>query len=323
MRSPTSEWYHRAATRDLVGHSAVQVAWAAGVADDVEILDLIDRLPRERRQPSLLFSIARLLGGPERDYPELRSWLLRHWPEVEAEARVRRTQTNEVGRCAPLLLALDRVPGPLALLEVGAAAGLCLALDRYSYRFDDDAVVGVGDPLIACRTSGVGRNPDRLPEIVWRRGIDLEPLSVADPDDVGWLEALLPPDRIDRLERLRAAVETVQSDPPEVVPGDALDALAATAASAPPAATLVVVSLGTLVYLAPDARVAFPAVVRGLGARMVTLEAAAALPGIAERLIDFDAPDLTPYVLAIDGEPIAYASAHGDRVSWLSPASRA
>ena len=323
MRSPTAEWYDRAATRDLVGHSAVYVEWAAGVAADDEVRGLIDRLPREHRQPSLIFSIARWLGAASGAYPVFRTWLVSHWSEVEPVARTRRTQTNEPGRCAPLLAALDRIPGPLALLEVGAAAGLCLAPDRYAYRFDDGPVLGTGLPLLACATSGEGRVPVTLPHVVWRRGIDLQPRSIADADDVRWLEALLPPDRPDRTERLRAAVATLRADPPVVVRGDALDALADAAAEAPASATLVVVSLGTLVYLPPAARAGFPAAVADVGARLVTLEAEAALPAVADRLGDLVAPDPTPYILAVDGEPIACASPHGDRLSWLSPASHA
>jgi hypothetical protein len=322
MRSPTAEWYDRAATRDLVGHSSVHVAWATRVADDPEILALIDRLPRERRQPSLLFSVARWLGAPENEYPALRSWLLKHWPKVEAAARVRRPQTNEVGRCAPLLAALERIPGPLALLEVGASAGLCLTPDRYSFRYDEGPVIGAGAPLIGCCTSGSGRSPRRLPQIVWRRGIDLDPLSVADPEDVRWLESLLPPDRPDRLDRLRQAVGTVGDDPPEVVAGDAVEALPALAAAAPSSATLVVVSLGTLVYLPPDARTGFPGLVEQLGARLVTLEGVAVVPGIADQIATRSAPEPRPFVLALDGEPLAFTSPHGDRMSWLSPASR-
>jgi hypothetical protein len=319
----TSAWYRRAAI-ELAGTSDLQVSWALGIADDEDVIGLIDRLPREHRQPSLLFSVARWLGAPAGAWPVLRAWLIEEWPRVEAAARERRTQTNEVGRCAPLLAALDRIPGPLALLELGASAGLCLGVDAYSYRFDAEPVVGEGRPLLSCTTSGNGDAPRRLPEVVWRRGIDLAPLSI-DPssetaaDDIAWLEALLPPDRPERLERLRAACDTLAADPPEVIEGDALAALPAVAASAPSGAVLVVVALGTLVYLPPADRAAVARVAGDLGARLVTLEPVTALPDVAARLDALTAPDPTPFVLALDGEPIAYASAHGDRLSWLSP----
>ena len=51
---------------------------------------------------------------------------------------------------------------------------------------------------------------------------------------------------------------------------------------------------------------------------MVTLEPVTALPQVQEALAGLTAPDATPFVLALDGDPVAYSSAHGDRMSWLS-----
>jgi hypothetical protein len=203
---------------------------------------------------------------------------------------------------------------------VGASAGLCLGVDAYAYRFDDEPVVGDGAPLLECRTSGAGRAPVSLPDIVWRRGIDLTPLSI-DPvaGDLAWLEALLPPDRPERLARLRAACATLADDPPEVVAGDAVGALPALAATAPSGAALVIVALGTLVYLPPADRAALASLAAGLGARLVTMEPVSALPEVAARLGVMTAPEPTPFVLALDAEPLAHVSAHGDRLSWLSP----
>jgi hypothetical protein len=56
-----------------------------------------------------------------------------------------------------------------------------------------------------------------------------------------------------------------------------------------------------------------------LGARLVTMEPVGVLPDVAARLDALSAPRPTPFVLALDGEPIAYASAHGDALSWLTP----
>ncbi len=326
--SATSEWYERAAV-ELAATSELQVAWARVVAGDPELVELIDRLPREHRQPSLLFSVASWCGAPPVADPSWRQWIVAHWPAIEDAARTRRTQTNEVGRCIPLLIGLDRIlvtdRRPIALLELGAAAGLCLALDRYAYRFDDGPVLGpvlgAGSPLLATTTTGTGIAPTRMPDIVWRRGVDLAPLDVTDPDDVRWLEALLPPDRPERRTRLLAAIAAVHDDPPLVMRGDALAALAGLAAAAraeAPGATLVIAALGTLVYLAPAERDAIVDAASELGARLLTFEGAGVLPGVAERLRGLRAPHPTPFVLALDGKPLAHAGPHGDPVSWLS-----
>jgi len=320
----TADWYARASV-ELAATSELQVAWATMIAGDPELLELIDRLPREHRQPSLLFSVASWCGAPAVADPSWRRWIIAHWPAIEDAARSRRTQTNEVGRCIPLLIGLDRIaaadPRPIALLELGAAAGLCLALDGYSYRFDDGATLGGGEPLLVSTTTGVGAAPTRMPDIVWRRGVDLAPLDVTEPDDVRWLEALLPPDRPERRARLLAAVAAVQDAPPLVVEGDALAAvpdLAAAARAEAPDATLVIAALGTLVYLPPGERDAVVDAASTLGAHLVTFEGAGVLPGVAARLQGLSAPHPTPFVLAVDGEPIAHAGPHGDRLSWLT-----
>jgi hypothetical protein len=322
--TPTADWYARAAV-ELAATSELQVAWATTVAGDAELLGLIDRLPCEHRQPSLLFSVASWCGAPAVVGPKWRRWVVAHWPLIEDAARTRRTQTNEVGRCIPLLIGLDRIaaadPQPIALLELGAAAGLCLALDRYSYRFDRHQTLGSGEPLLVTTTTGTGVAPTRIPDIVWRRGVDLAPLDATDPEDVRWLEALLPPDRPERRARLLAAVSAAHDDPPLVVEGDALAALPELAAAArreAPDATLVIAALGTLVYLAPEERDGVVDTASALGARLLTFEGAGVLPGVAERLRRLSAPHPTPFVLAVDGEPIAHAGAHGDRVSWLT-----
>jgi hypothetical protein len=50
----------------------------------------------------------------------------------------RSTQTNEVARCAAFLPLLADLDAELALIEVGASAGLCLFPDRYAYSYDGE-----------------------------------------------------------------------------------------------------------------------------------------------------------------------------------------
>lgn len=323
---PTAEWYRRA-VRELAPHSTLHAQWCAAIAADAELLTLIDHLPRPHRQPSLVLCSAAFVGAPtQAGWPELRGWLVEHWPAVERVAAARRTQTNEPGRRRPLALALARVKGPVALLELGAAAGLCLMPDGSRIRFSrggESRTVGSGTPELECTVTGAGALPERMPDIVWRRGIDLAPLSVLEDGDVRWLEALVPPDRPDRLRRLREAIAAAQASPPRVTRGDALTGLGDALTEAPRDAVPVVASLGTAVYLPAADRARLLPELRARGARAITFESESALPDVAAELSGLAAPESHPFVLALDGVPLARCSAHGDRVSLLHPGPRA
>ena len=57
-----------------------------------------------------------------------------------------------------LLPVLAALPQPLALLEVGASAGLCLYPDRYAYRYGDH-LLGPGEPVLDCAATGGAAGP--------------------------------------------------------------------------------------------------------------------------------------------------------------------
>src|SRR5689334_17474262 len=120
----TAGIYATFAAREARGVSPAYERLARAVAGDHRILALLGTLPPAKRQPNLLFGVVRLLGGPVEDPARFRVFTVANWPAVEAEIRARVTQTNEAGRCAVLLPVLAALPQPLALLEVGASAGL-------------------------------------------------------------------------------------------------------------------------------------------------------------------------------------------------------
>jgi hypothetical protein len=308
----TAEWYAEFAAREARGVSPTYERLSSAVSRDDEILGLLAALPPMKRQPNLLFAVVRFLGGPVEDPVAFHDHTVANWPAIETEMRVRATQTNEAGRCAVLLPVLAALPQPLALLEVGASAGLCLYPDRYGYRYGDHTV-GAGEPVIECTASGAAL-PARVPEVVWRAGLDLNPLDVADPADVAWLDALIWPEHAHRRALLRAAAAVAAADPPLLVRGDLVDDLPGLAARAPAGATLVVFHTSVLYQVPAPRREAFTAVVRGLPGHWIANEAPDVMPydGLP------NAPDeATHNVLALDGTPLAWTRSHGQAIVWF------
>ena len=128
-------------------------SWPSGVAEDREILAWLDGLPVGKRQPNLLFAAYRAVAGTPAGWPEFRAVLGERRGEIEALMLERRTQTNEPARCALMLPLLAALPQPLALLEVGASAGLCLLPDHYGYDYDGHRL-GNGSPTLRCTPEG-------------------------------------------------------------------------------------------------------------------------------------------------------------------------
>jgi hypothetical protein len=311
-RMTTGTVYAEFAARETRGISPLYERLSIAVSRDDEVLSLLDRLPPAKRQPNLLFGVVRFLSGPVDDPTVFRDYVVAHWPAIEAQMRIRATQTNEAGRCAILLPVLAALPQPLALLDVGASAGLCLYPDRYSYRYNGHRI-GAGDPVLDCAATGLAL-PAGLPEVVWRAGLDLNPLAITDPADLAWLEALIWPEHTYRRARLRAAAAIAAAEPPLLVRGDLVDDLPALAAQAPAEATLVVFHTSVL-YQVPAAR------------REEFIRTVRALPG---HWIGNEDPDVLTYptlptppdgalrnVLALDGTPLAWAWPHGQAITWF------
>jgi hypothetical protein len=178
-----------------------------------------------------------------------RDWLARFVAEQPV-------QTNEVQRCwalLPAFLALGE--RPLDLIELGASGGLNLLWDRYRYRYaagswgsDDAELELVGEE----RGTVPARLLHRRPEVRRRRGIDLEPLELHDPDAARLLECFVWPDQHERIARLRQALELARRKPPDVIRGDYVELLPSLLADRDPQALTVVFQTVSTVYLAPE-----------------------------------------------------------------------
>jgi hypothetical protein len=307
---------YRAWGRDARGHSPAYEMLSYSVAEDDLILKFLAVLPEPKQQPNLLFAAASYLLGAAPGLAELRTLVRRDPAGLSRVLLARRTQTNEAARCATLLPVLAGLPEPLALIEVGASAGLTLLPDRYSYDYDGHRITGTDPnaPVIRCAINGPVPLPGRVPAICWRAGLDLNPLDVTDDDDMRWLSCLLWPGEAGRAERLAGAIESARRDPPAIYRGDLLTDLPGLAAQAPPEATMVVYHSAVLAYVAPADRERFAATVRDLGAVWLSNEAPGVVPGVTSEQRDDGG-----FVVVRDGRtPLALADGHGSWLRWLT-----
>jgi hypothetical protein len=314
--------YRRFAEAEAPGRSELYADWARGVAGDPSLQEILARIPETHRQPPLVFAVTRLLGAPEAGFATWARWVGAHASAVVAECSARNIQTNEPLRCAALVPALSLIDGPIALLEVGASAGLCLYPDRYSYRYATDEGVIALDPAegvsaVVLESALSGRPTLRLPEVVWRAGIDLQPRSARDRADRAWITGLVWPGERGRVERIDAALDIAAADPPLLVRGDATDLLAEVAATAPPGATLVVTTPGVLAHVPRARRGALIAAARAAG-RWVTIDE----PALHDGWRSVPEPWPGGFALALDGQILAAADPLGASVVWLPGSGR-
>jgi hypothetical protein len=302
--------YRFVAEHDAPKRSPLYAELAAGVAGDAELIAWLDGLPDGKRQPNLLFAAYRLVADTPSGWPEFETTLKDRREEIEAVMLERRTQTNEAARCALMLPLLARLPQPLALLEVGASAGLCLLPDRYGYDYDGYRL-GDGPPVLKTHVEHDPPLPTELPAIVWRAGLDLSPIDVDDDDQLHWLELLIWPGMEYRLDTLREAVAVARRDPPRLETGDlTTDDLDALAAEAPKDATLVIFHTAVLFYVPRAGREIFRAKVGRLGATWLACE--------GHHVLGFgDEGDYRSHMaLAQDGRRVAWADGHGQELIW-------
>ena len=252
------------------------------------LVDVIAEHKPEAQQPNLLFAAVHylLLGGAEHALQDVYTgrsaaaptslfadFVLSNRESIDELLCSRRTQTNEVGRCAVLAWALTdaqrRAGSPLAWIDLGASGGLNLNVDRYhvAYTFDDGSASATGpdESLVSLRCAVRGEQPTISPnhaEIAWRIGIDRAPVDLADESESRWLQACLWPNQRERLERLEAAIEVARRYPQRVVGADAADGIAQAIDEVPTDTALVLTTTWVWYYLPEATRQAVLATLR-------------------------------------------------------------
>lgn len=287
-----------------------------GVAASDELLDLMAHAPPGQRRPNLLLALVHdlLLSGvkhplaafyptvsghppPDADpFPLFADLVRSHRSEIEAGLATRSTQTNEVNRSCLWRVALAELGGlgveRVALVEIGASAGLNLFVDQHHYRFGD---LLLGDPAagaeLVCQPIGstaaaIAANA-ALPSIVHRAGIDRHPIDPTDPIATRWLRACLWPEQPERMARLDAALRVAADDTARrpdrlVTEADAADGIGAAIGGCPRDALLVVLNSWVLTYLPRSRRAELRDAIDGEGRRRDLLWLSAEGPTVVD-----------------------------------------
>ncbi len=243
--------------RDAVGAEILN--WPGDPGADALALRFagaLHALALERRSADLVAcyppvaSDAASLGAAMDDAVAAHADRILHWME-------RPPQTNEPARASALILGLGAAARvarlPIALLEIGASAGLNLHLDRFHFSFGDAAYGPAGSQLrLAPEIRGAPPpSPPADLRIARRAACDRTPIDPADSASALRLRAFCWPDQPERLERLSAAIAIAAAAPERVVEADAGDWVPARLA-ARPEGMLTVVSHSIMWQYLPD-----------------------------------------------------------------------
>jgi hypothetical protein len=195
----------------------------------LRLMGAVHRLVLERRAPELAKFYPSVGGTLDVDgsWPTFRSVVSEHGDELRRTLD-RPPQTNEVGRAASLIGGLlhvvDRWAGPVRLFEIGASAGLNLRADGFRVELTDGTEVGPVDSSVVLRDPWLGRRPPDVPlHVVERRGCDTEPVDPTTEEGRLRLTSYVWPDQLERLERLRGALQIASQVPAPVLRQSARD----------------------------------------------------------------------------------------------------
>jgi len=250
-----------------------------------------------------------------------------HRQELLRLLPTRLVQTNEVRRCALLLpafvLAAQAAGGlPLAVIGMGASAGLNLQFDRYGYDYGGGQCCGdLSSPLqLSCSLRGPLRPPlaAAMPKVGSRVGIDLNPIDVRDRDSLLWLLGQIWPNETyrSRADRLRVAAALEDTSRPTLIAGDVVQVLPDVVADTPTEQVVCLLHSYTVYEMPQDVRRQLDAVIARCGATRPVLRVS----------LEWDSHHVSWLELAshrpngqMDVQRLAQCQVHGEWMQWLRP----
>ena len=249
----------------------------SGSVPSLRFAGALHRLVLEGRVPTLAAHYPSVGGtaGVEGVWAVAREVVAQHRDELAVGVR-RPVQTNEVGRAAALFGGLLHVAArwrmPIRLLEMGTSAGLNLRVDRFAYELGDGVVLG--EPLSPVRLHNPwrGAHPpyDAALQIVSRLGCDPAPLDPTVEADRLTLLSYVWADQLERIDRLRGALQIAGQHPATVEALPASAFLQRELAAPVPGAVTVVWHSVVRQYLQRDERAEVERLIAEAGERATT-----------------------------------------------------
>lgn len=285
-----AQTFRHFATKRAGSYAPLYARLAEAIAEDPFLLQVAARARPGQSCPDLLLGVVHdllhdhpthpaarfypsLSADPDRvsdPVPDVLAFCHDHLDLLAERVATRLVQTNEVRRCTFLLPALQVAGGlagdrSLALIEVGASAALNLHFDRFGYRYTRSdgweafTAPKRAAPVLCCEVRSVPLPPVHgpFPHVIWRAGIDLNPLDPTIPSDRRWLRALVWPDHAVRAARLEAALDVAAQHPITVHRGDVTDHLPAVVDRVPEDLTLVVFHSAVIAHMTNEDRQRF------------------------------------------------------------------
>ena len=256
--------------------------------------------------------------------------------DVMALLATRTIQTNECGRSAlvgpGLTWLASQLGQPMALIDVGASAGLNLLCDRYRIDYGPSGATGPPDSPVQIKCRVAGGDPPiarALPRLASRIGIDRSPIDLGQADDVRWLLACVWPDT-GRLERTAASIHLAQLDPPRVIAGDANDTVPRVIADLSTDDAAVIVTTWAFAYFSVEDREKFMRILDDASRRRDIAWLSAEGPGtvapFAAEATEHDDQGLS-HILGViffkagqrRAQMLAYVQEHGAWIDWQAP----
>lgn len=225
--------FTRFAEQEAKGSSPLYEYWSLKIAQDIELLSLVQFIPNNQPKPNLFFAAVKYLSFEKQhhlsyyyknstpsefahSFIHLKDFCQQFREPLQDIFQTKLVQTNELNRAAYLYPIFSGIQAkhqkPLSLIEIGTSAGLLLNLDQYRYEIEEGEtkqIYGNENSKVQIVAENIGQSIGELSElnIENRIGIDLNIVDLQQDEGYRWMQSLIWPEHIMRKQQLENVQE--------------------------------------------------------------------------------------------------------------------